>query len=615
MERTALKLNVLERFKEKVYANPKNDAIIFENDVLSYEKLYQNSLKFADYLVTFGIKPGDVVALSMEKSIDFIIALLGILFAGAIYMPLDPKYPKSRLEYMCNEALPELLVTDEVSGGAFSFFQGKKIDAKEAFYFSESEKVKDISLPVGSLEDLAYIIFTSGSTGNPKGVPIQHKGLVNAVVGRFKFYKDPICTILVSSISFDMSLMTIFHSLLSGGTLIIPENSSKFDLDRLFYCMEKNSVDYLLSIPSLYQLLLQRGDALKKLKYVVLGGEGFQQSLVEMHKKLQPNTYLFNEYGLTECSICSTAGLLYDQREKKTYPITVGKPIENTEIFIIDEDKNILTNGKVGEICIHGIALTQGYLNNDKANREKFVSIQRASGEMIVPVYKTGDYGRILSTGEIEYRGRLDRQVKIRGHRIELEEIEHVLSKYPGIERSVVDIESNKIEQKLIIAYYSSRKPISDKCLKGFLKKTLPDFSIPSKFIYLDKFSLTPNGKIDQNALKCITQSFDETKFSNEKLEDDLLNIWKKTLSRTSIKLSDNFFDIGGDSFSVAVVQTAIKQDMNLEVSIMELFEYPTISKLASHLERSVNTFSSLKKEGLPKTQKPKFRRLQVNKR
>jgi len=568
---------------------PLNTAVSYQNSSLTYKELNEKSDHLAQFLINNGMEPGNIIALSIEKSIDLIIGILGIMKAGGVYLPLDPSYPKSRLTTILENSKAKFLLTNKKNSSLFRSFQNKIIFLDQSWENELSHKKQFDDFPPLSPNDLAYVIYTSGSTGQPKGVMLKHEGLTNVVVSRMEYYPEPIKTILLGSISFDMSIMTIFHALASGGTLFIPKNTPYFDIEQTYKFIDNNSIDYLLCVPSIYLSIVQKQYRLPSLRYVILAGENLTTPIVNKHVKLHPQSFLYNEYGPTECTICSTIAKIYDPECGKPEEISIGKPIQNTEFYILDNNMRPVPDGKKGEIYIGGKGLALGYINLASKTLEKFVTISIPNKSCLVTLYRSGDLGKKLPNGNFEFSGRMDNQVKIRGHRIELGEIEYSISQHPDITGAVVNVHTDAKDNKYLIAYFSSSISIDSSKLKRYLSKSLTPYMLPSYFIHLNKFPLTPNGKIDRKALplpKLKDKSEEPLVHPQSDLENNLLSIWKEVLSHKEISLQDNFFDIGGDSLSIAIVQTALKERHGINLPIVDLFKKPTIAKLAQHLDR-----------------------------
>ena len=429
--------------------NPQQTAIVFKDKEWSYDELNSAANKLAIYLIKNGLKNNDIIGLCVERSPKMIIGLLAILKAGAAYLPIDPAYPKERINYILSNANAKALVTETKLTALF--------DSMDAVVFEIDRIIENeiqdqsVEFPDNNEDDLAYIIYTSGSSGQPKGVPISHKNIINSTLSRTDFYKnDPETFLLMSSISFDSSKVGIFWTLCTGGTLVISEDRMEQDMERMMGVIKSHNVTHTLMLPSLYMLLLKYGNksSLTTLKTIIVAGESCPASLVSEHFNTLPDTFLYNEYGPTEASVWCTAHLVQKNDEERSVPI--GKATANAELYILNENLKTVPFGIVGELFIGGIGLSKGYHNNEEATAKAFIAHPWRKDEKI---YRTGDLARYRNDGTIEFLGRKDQQVKIRGFRIELDEIERVILSDASIEQAVVTIESqnysstNKLSQ------------------------------------------------------------------------------------------------------------------------------------------------------------------------
>ncbi len=576
--------STIQQFQKQAKQHPYAIAAIFEDKKLSYKELDRKSNQIAKYLRRIGVQSEVVVGLSLGNSLDLIVAIMGILKAGGVYLPIEPSYPRERIDYMLKDAKPFILITESSQTHQFIEFSGNIIHLD--FVWAEILACDDDPLNI-SIEPshLAYIIYTSGSTGNPKGIMVEHRSLSHGAVAHQKFYEGELVGLLSSSISFDVSLLIIFHLLLSGGAVYIPPAGSIFDAKNVIDLIENNSINYILCVPSLYSMLLNRSRKLPSLKIVSLTGENIPNSILTLHPQLAPNAILYNEYGPTEYAIGTTIAKIYDPKEQKMYPVSIGKPLPYTHVYILDENLQLVHNDTKGEIFIGGIGIARGYLNQPSLTAERFIPFQSTF------LYRTGDYGRFLTDGNIEFLGRIDYQVKIRGHRVELGEVEHAISTYHKVDEAAVIACENANKNKYLVAYFTALASSDIKQeLKSHLGNLLPKYMMPSIFVQLKSFSRTPNGKIDRNALPI---EFESDEVSDEwprsELEQALSEIWKQVLVLKVVSNEDNFFDLGGDSLGIARVQTQIETSLGIYVPITALFQYTTISQLAQYISQQNN--------------------------
>ena len=567
-------------FKRQVKKTPHAISLIFQNKELTYEELDQRSNQFARYLRKHGVRANTFVGCSLDKGLDLVVSILGILKAGGVYLPLEPTYPKERIEFMIKDANPPILVTESQHESLFANFSGELIridkDQKRILSFSENPLVISISP-----DQLAYIIYTSGSTGRPKGIMVDHSSFAHGAVAHEEHYQGKLVGLLSSAISFDVSILMIFHLLSSGGTIYIPEAESITDAEKLVSLIENNAINYILCVPSLYSMILDKSCKLPSLKIVSLTGENIPNSILKLHEKIAPNAILYNEYGPSEYAIGTTIGKIYDPLEKKLYPVNAGKPLPNTHVYVLDENLSSVPNDTKGEIFIGGAGLSKGYLNNPELTRERFISFKSKM------FYRTSDFGRFLPDGNLEFLGRKDNQVKIRGNRVELGEIEQTICRYPQINEAVVVCKKHH-ESSHLIAYFTTLVDMNvEQKLKAHLQKTLPKYMIPSAWIHLDSFPRTPNGKVDRKALPNLPEKATKrTVNTPSDFKQLIFHTWKKVLGIESIGWEDNFFDLGGDSFGIAKVQTAITKELGLKIPVTVFLQYPTITQLSKYLSQ-----------------------------
>jgi amino acid adenylation domain-containing protein len=580
----------VELFAEEVKKHLDEIALIFENKKLSYRELDCRSNQVAKYLRENGVQTETVVGLSLGNSLNLIVGILGILKAGGVYLPLEPTYPQDRIDYMLEDAKPSILLTESLIAPKFEHFSGIVIQLDKCWkeISALSDDPQEILIEPNHL---AYVIYTSGSTGKPKGIMVEHASFAHGITAHQEFYQGKLVGLLSGAISFDVSILIIFHLLISGGTILIPLSKSIIDAEKLIHLIESHSINYILCVPALYSMMLNKSRQLPSLKIVSLTGENIPNSIVTLHPRFAPNAILYNEYGPTEYAIGTTIAKIYDPEEKIAYPISIGKPLSNTYVYILDENLQPVSSGTKGEIFIGGAGIARGYLNNEALTAKKFIWIT-FPGQKPIRLYRTGDFGRFLPDGNLEFLGRMDYQVKIRGNRVELGEIEHAIYQHPKVDEAVVVVREEPDDNKYLVAYFTALVTTEIRQeLKAHLTNLLPKYMIPSAFIQLECFPRTPNGKINRNALPNIFEKQKENvEEPRSELERMLSAIWKSVLHLKVIGNKDNFFDLGGDSLSLARVQTLIDIDLAIKVSVTELLRYPTVSQLSQYLNSPTNS-------------------------
>jgi amino acid adenylation domain-containing protein/non-ribosomal peptide synthase protein (TIGR01720 family) len=546
-----------------------------DGQTLTYAALQQRANQLAHYLQQQGVKPSMLVGLCVERSLEMIIGILGILKAGGAYVPLDPTYPKARLALMITEFANEqtILLTQTKLLSHLPEHQAQIICLDNS---DMSQLPTTAPENQTTADDLAYMIYTSGSTGKPKGVLVTHRNLVHATTAREHYYPETFSAfLLLSSFAFDSSMVGLFWSLYQGKTLILPQPDQEKDIEALANLIEKYQVSHTLCVPSLYQLLLTYADPtqLRSLVNVIVAGEACPSDLVEQHFQQLPRTALYNEYGPTEATVWSTVSQLLPSQ-----PITIGQPIANTQIYILDEQQNPVPIGVPGEIYISGEGIAQGYYNQPKITAQCFVPNPFKPNARC---YRTGDLARYRSDGHIEFLGRIDQQIKIHGYRIELGEIEAVLNQHPDVQEALVTAHNEQL-----VAYVKTTQSVSSPEWQTLLAQQLPDYMRPTQVIALEQFPLLPNGKIDRQALPEPTQEISSTDFiaPRNELEQTLADIWAEVLNLDRVSIEDHFLQIGGDSISSIQVVAKARQ-AGLFFTPKDLFERPQIATLAEIIQ------------------------------
>ncbi|MEG4234725.1 amino acid adenylation domain-containing protein [Microcoleus sp. Pol11C3] len=574
-------------FEAQVERTPDAVAVVFEEEQLTYLQLNQRANQLAHHLQKFGVEPEMLVGICVERSLEMIVGLLGILKAGGAYLPLDPSYPQDRLAFMLEDAQVSVLLTQQKLVSGFSEYKAQRLclDTNWEVIAQENEEK-----PVSSVttDNLAYTIYTSGSTGKPKGVLVTHQNLVHSTNARISYYSEPVTSfLLLSSFGFDSSIAGIFWTLCQGGILVLPPAKFQQELLKLTKLIAQHQVSHLLSLPSLYNVILDQAEPqqLTCLGSVIVAGEPCSRELVERHTKLLAHASLFNEYGPTEGTVWSS--VYHCQSSGLRTQVPIGRPITNMQIYLLDKYLNPVPIGVPGEIHIGGAGIARGYLNRPELTKDKFIP-NPFSNEPGTRLYKSGDLARYLPDGNIEFLGRIDNQVKIRGFRIELGEVESTLSQYPKVKQCVVTARVDYESDKRLVAYIVSKqqqKPTTDE-LRCFLKQKLPDYMVPSAFVFLDTLPLTPNGKIDQRILPAPSELRQDpaTTFvpPSDDLEIQLTKIWENVLRKKPISVKDNFFDVGGHSLLAVRLLAQIEKAFGKNLPLATLFQSPTIEQLAS---------------------------------
>ncbi|MDJ0732572.1 MAG: amino acid adenylation domain-containing protein [Nostocaceae cyanobacterium] len=584
-----------EIFAEQVERTPDNIAVAFNSEKLTYAELNARANQLANYLQHLGIGAESLVGICVERSLEMLIGILGILKAGGAYVPLDPHYPQERLKFMLEDTQVSILLTQQHLLETL-FQQNIQTICLDTDWEIIAQESQENLLSTASPENLAYVIYTSGSTGKPKGVEITHSNLVHSTTARISYYSEPVISfLLLSSFAFDSSVAGIFWTLCCGGTLHLPAEGVQRDVPKLIELISQNHISHLLSLPSLYALILQQAkpENLNSLHTVIVAGEPCPLELVQSHFQLQSQTSLFNEYGPTEATVWSS---VYHCHVPETRTqISIGRPINNTRIYILDSYLNPVPVGVAGEIYISGDGLARGYLNHPTITSEKFIP-HPFSQKPGMRLYKTGDLARYFSDGNIEFLGRIDNQIKIRGFRIELGEIEALLNQYPGVQETVVIAREDVPGNKRLVAYVipQQQSAITVNELRHFLQNKLPYFMVPSTVVLLKELPLSPNGKIDRKALPIPEQVRSDLIGDfvppRTPVEEKLTQIWNEVLKVEKVGIYDNFFELGGHSLLTTQLLAKVKEAFNLEISLRSLLEKPTVAGLAENIERVCQT-------------------------
>jgi amino acid adenylation domain-containing protein/non-ribosomal peptide synthase protein (TIGR01720 family) len=567
---------IFQIFEEQVEKTPNNIAISFNSVELTYDELNCKANQLARKLRERGVKTQSKVAIMAAHSCEMVIAILAIIKAGAAYVPIDGNYPAERIEYMISDSGVSLILTNYKINHDISF-KGEYINLNNSnLYTGDTSNLTNIS----TAKDLVYIIYTSGSTGKPKGVMIEHRGLVNYSFWARKVYiksQEEIFA-LYSSLSFDLTVTSIFVPLISGNRIeIYHDDGSEFILYKI---LRENKVNIIKLTPAHLALLKDRDNKDSSVKRFIVGGENLKVSLAaSVFESFGKEIDILNEYGPTE-TVVGCMIHKYDYHGDKGNSVPIGTPADNVQVYILDDALNIVPYGKIGELYISGHGVARGYLNNEKLTNERFIKNPFVADQVM---YKTGDTAIYRKDGTIEYIGRKDNQVKIRGHRIELMEIENRLLEIPKVKEAVVVDKEDINGDRKLHAYIISAESITPQEIKKYLSMGLPNYMIPASFTFIDKVPLTQNGKVDKRLLpepSNLKQSRVNIIGPRDERERKLINIIKEVLSIEEVSISDSFYELGGDSIkAIQVVNKLNNSGINLKVK--DILSSSTIGDIA----------------------------------
>jgi amino acid adenylation domain-containing protein len=564
---------------------------------LTYRQLNDRANQLAHALQDWGVGPDVLVAVNLPRSLEMTIAILGILKAGGAYIPLDPAYPAERLEFMLADTqAPIVLTHSSLAQGLPS--SGARIVCLDTA--GESIANHSTANPDSSVtpDRLTYVIYTSGSTGKPKGVMLEHRTLVNLVSWQLRESALGVGarTLQFAALSFDVSFQELFSTWVSGGTLVLFSEEIRRDALRLLKLICSERIERLFLPFIALQHLAEAVDTYKliptSLREVVTAGEQLQVNryVGQMFSQLN-SCLLVNQYGPSESHVV-TAFTLQGATDQWPALPPIGKPISNSQIYLLDADLQPVAIGEPGNLYISGVCLARGYLNRPELTAERFISSPFQAGERL---YQSGDVARYLLDGNIEYLGRADNQVKIRGFRIELGELETALTGHAAIKQAVVMAREDQPGNKRLVAYLVANpgETLVTTHLRQYLLEIVPDYAVPSLFISVEAMPLTPSGKIDRRALPApdtrrpqLAQAYRAPRNPSEQL---LGAIWGELLHLDQVGIDDNFFELGGDSLLILQVAAQIQQQLNIEIPVVKLFQYPTIAELANFLNQGAS--------------------------
>ncbi|RYP63027.1 hypothetical protein DL770_009479 [Monosporascus sp. CRB-9-2] len=571
--------HVTENHKDKI-------ALICANTTLTFGELNAFANRLARALVQRGIRNGDLIGVALDRSVDLVAVLLAVLKTGAAYVPIDPAFPAERISQMMDDACPKLLITGGNVLETFTSWGSVCLSVDEVLHMNNSDSdSSDIGVVVRS-DDLAYVMYTSGSTGRPKGVEVSHGNVSNLLLST---QKEPGCSetdrlLALTTISFDMAILELFLPLLCGATTVIAQKDEIKDTAALIKLMMRYEITIMQGTPAIWQMLLDSGwQGQPRLKKILCGGEALPLPLAD--RLLACGDMLWNMYGPTEATVYASIW-----RVCQGHDIIIGSPITNGHLYVLDANLSPVPLGCPGELYIGGAGVARGYRNNRELTRSRFLDNPFHDGLL----YRTGDLARFLEPGKLSVMGRIDRQVKIRGHRIELGDIEAAITKHESISGAVVVCRDDRlvaycVQKARALGNGVEATATLDRVLRPWLAKRLPAYMVPAFFVEMEAFPVTINGKIDRNALPdpvAAIQSMADMKPATE-LEGQLLAIWSRVLGHDRVGVNDNFFEVGGDSVRIVRVQKELESLLGRPVPAPKLFEHYTIKTLAAHLTSS----------------------------
>ncbi|MFG6106070.1 amino acid adenylation domain-containing protein [Leptothoe sp. EHU-05/26/07-4] len=584
-------------FEEQVKRSPDAVAVVFENEQLTYQELNDRANQLAHYLQSLGVGPEVLVGIYIERSLEMVVGLLGILKAGGAYVPLDPNYPSERLAYIVDNSQATALVTTHQLAAQLPCLPKHLIclddDDWDVISTHRTDNLQSNVQP----DNLAYVIYTSGSTGNPKGVEICHQSLVNFLcsMGVTPGLTDADVVLAVTTLCFDIAALEIYLPLIVGAKTVIASRDVAADGKQLAVELEHSGATVMQATPATWQMLLAVGWQGKRSLKIICGGEALSMQLAA--NLGEKGASVWNLYGPTEATVWSTVcpvSTLDTIAHHQDVSVSIGTAIANTQTYILDRHRQPVPIGVPGELHIGGAGLARGYLNRPNLTAAKFIPNPFFNSEFKTQnskeerLYKTGDLARYLPDGHIEFIGRIDNQVKIRGFRIELGEIEATFAQYPKVQEVVVVAREDSPGDKRLVAYVVAEEEVTSSDLRSFLKSKLPDYMVPSAFVFLEKIPLTPNGKRDRQALPApdADDISDRSDFipPRNSAELQLAQIWSEVINISAVGVTDNFFDLGGHSLLAVRLMARIEQQLGIHLPLTTLFTEPTIESQATLL-------------------------------
>ncbi|MBY8914129.1 amino acid adenylation domain-containing protein [Bacillus sp. YC2] len=590
---------VIDLFEEQAEKTPHAIAAEFRSEQLTYQELNRKVNQLVYSLEKRGIKPQQRIGILAEHSAEMVIACLAVLKSGSVYVPIDPDYPPERIEYLLSDSGVNMLLTHNIEGLTYSY-GGMKLDiTDDALYQGKDSNPRKQTDP----GHIAYCMYTSGTTGKPKGVLVKHIGLENYITWAADQYVrgEKRDFALYTSLSFDLTVTSIFTPLITGNKIIIYQNRNKQLLAEQI--VKDNRAHVIKLTPSHLQLISHLECKQSSVKCLILGGEQLEASLA---KKIEDNfggdIEIFNEYGPTETVVGCMIHKYSSAQDHGVY-VPIGRPAAHTDIYVLDSNMNLMPQGSAGELYIAGKGVAKGYLGRESLTKERFVDHPFKPGEKM---YKTGDAARFLPEGTIQFLGRNDDQVKLRGYRIETGEIEHWLCKHQDITSAAVAVKKDASQMPCLAAYLKTERDVEEKQLREFLRRHLPEYMIPSHFVTVSEMPLTANGKLNKSALPDLTAQSEvkrDMRLPMSEAETLVLDVWKHVLGKENISADDKFFEIGGSSLHLIQVSQQLSKKTGKDIPMVEMFRRPTVHSMAAFLTAEMGAPKEEEKPKVPPKQ------------
>ncbi|KJJ40983.1 diguanylate cyclase [Bacillus subtilis] len=591
-------LSIQDLFEKQAILTPERIALICDDDQVNYQELNEKANRLAHLLIEKGLGPEQFVALSLPRSPEMVLSMLAVLKTGAAYLPLDPEFPADRISYMLEDAKPSCIITtEEIAARLPDNLAVPQLVLDQAVTQEVIKRYSPDNPNVSvSLAHPAYIIYTSGSTGRPKGVVVTLKSLSNFLLSMQETFSlgEEDRLLAVTTVAFDISALELYLPLISGAQIVIAKKETVREPQALAHMIEYFDINIMQATPTLWHALItNEPEKLRGLR-VLVGGEALPSGLLEaLHELHCPVT---NLYGPTETTIWSAAAFL-EEGLKGVPPI--GKPIWNTQVYVLDNGLQPVPPGVVGELYIAGTGLARGYFRRPDLTAERFVA--DPYGPPGTRMYRTGDQARWRADGSLDYIGRADHQIKIRGFRIELGEIDAVLAKHPDIEQAAVVVREDQPGDKRLVAYIVNASAIDTAELRRYVGAGLPDYMVPAAFVEMDKLPLTPNGKLDRKALPAPDFSTSVSERGPRTPQEEILcDLFAEVLGLARVGIDDSFFELGGHSLLAARLMSRIREVMGAELGIAKLFDEPTVAGLAAHLDQAQSARPALQRTERP---------------